>query len=231
MGVGFAIPSDMASHVMHSIIDKGFVTRGWLGAMIQDLNDELAKSFGYESKEGVLIGDVVADGPAAKAGLKAGDIVTKYNDQPVRSANELRNAVAATAPESNAKLQIFRDGERKSLTVRINQLDQEKVSALKIGGESANELGIRVETLTSDRASQLGADANSKGVVVTEVDDGSLAARVGIERGDIVVAVGNESTSTVEEFRKAIRKQDLKNGIRLQLMREGMKRFVFIRSE
>jgi serine protease Do len=199
--------------------------------MIQDLNDELAKSFGYESNEGVLIGDVVADGPAAKAGLEAGDIVTKYNDQSVRSANELRNAVAATAPETNAKLEIFRGGERKSLTVRINQLDQEKVSALKIGGESANELGIRVETLTSDRASQLGADANSKGVVVTEVDDGRLAARVGIERGDIVVAVGNESTSTVEEFRKAIRKQDLKNGIRLQLMREGMKRFVFIRSE
>jgi serine protease Do len=231
MGVGFAIPSDMASHVMHSIIDKGFVTRGWLGAMIQDLNDELAKSFGYESNEGVLIGDVVADGPAAKAGLVAGDIVTKYNNQSVRSANELRNAVAATAPETNAKLEIFRDGKPKSLTVRIAQLDQEKTTASKGGGERANEIGIRVETLTPERASQLGADAHSKGVVVTQVDDGSLAARVGIERGDVVVAVGNESTSTAEEFRKAMDKQDLKNGIRLQLMREGMKRFVFIRSE
>lgn len=123
MGVGFAIPSEMAGRVMHSIIDKGFVTRGWLGAMIQDLSEELAESFKFESTEGVLIGDVVAESPAANAGLKSGDIVTKYNGQAVETANELRNAVAATAPDTDATLEIFRDGERKTLKVRIAQLD------------------------------------------------------------------------------------------------------------
>lgn len=231
MGVGFAIPSEMASHVMHGIIDKGFVTRGWLGAMIQDLSEDLAKSFHFDSTDGVLIGDVVPDSPADKAGLKAGDIVTKYNGQSVESANELRNAVAGTAPDTDAKLEVFRDGEHKSLTVRIAQLDQDRVVALTKGGESANELGMTVEPLTPERAGQLGADTDDAGVVVTKVDEGSFAARIEIERGDIVLAVGDEAVRNIDEFKNAMAKQELKRGIRLQLMRDGMKRFVFLRSQ
>jgi serine protease Do len=233
MGVGFAIPSEMASQVMQGIRDKGFVTRGWLGAMIQDLTTELAESFNYDSTEGVLIGDVVEGAPAAKAGLKAGDIVTKYNGETVETANELRNAVAATAPGTNAKLEIFRDGRRASIAVRIDQLDQEKVAAARgrSARESANELGVSVETLSPQLASQLGAEEGTEGVVVTEVESGSAAARIGIEPGDIVISIGDEPTGNVDEFRDAVKRQDLSTGIRMQVMRDGAKRFVFLRSQ
>jgi serine protease Do len=231
MGVGFAIPSEMAGHVMHSIIDKGFVTRGYLGAMIQDLSEELAKSFNFDSTNGVLIGDVMADSPAAKAGLKSGDIVTKFNGQGVETANELRNAVAATAPDHEVSLEIFRDGERKTIKVNVGQLDEDKVAAAVSGRDSASDLGMTVETLTPQLASQLGLENGAKGVAVTKVDPGSMAARVGIARGDIVVTVGDEEISDVKQFREAMSQQSLKDGIRLQVMRDGIKRFVFVRSE
>jgi serine protease Do len=231
MGVGFAIPTEMASHVMHGIIDKGFVTRGWLGAMIQDLDENLAESFKFNSTDGVLIGDVVSDGPAEKAGLKAGDIVIKFNGQVVESANELRNAVAATAPNTDAEFEIFRDGERMSVTVRIAQLDAQKVASLSGRGEAASELGMSVATLTPERAAQLGAEGDTQGVIVTDVEEGSLASRVGIQPGDIVVTIGDEATTNVNQFREAVSKQDLKEGVRLQLMRDGVKRFVFVRGQ
>jgi serine protease Do len=231
MGVGFAIPSEMAGHVMHSIIDKGFVTRGYLGAMIQDLSEELAKSFKFESTNGVLVGDVMADSPAAKGGLKSGDIVTKYNGQPVETANELRNAVAATAPEKEVSLEIFRDGERKTIKLNVGQLDEDKLATAVSGRDSASDLGITVETLTPQLASQLRLENGAKGVAVTKVEPGSLAARVGIERGDIVVTVGDEEISDAKHFREAMSQQNLKDGIRLQVMRDGIKRFVFVRSE
>ncbi len=104
-GIGFAIPSNMARHVLDSIIDNGSVTRGYLGALIQDLSEDLAKSFDYDSTDGVLIGDVVNNGPAAKGGLKAGDIVVEFNGHKAASANQFRNAVAATAPRSSFGLE------------------------------------------------------------------------------------------------------------------------------
>jgi serine protease Do len=231
MGVGFAIPSELAGHVMRSIIDQGFVTRGWLGAMIQDLSEELAKSFNFDSTDGVLIGDVMADGPAAKAGLKAGDIVVKYNDQAVESANELRNAVAATAPGTEATLEVFRDGQRTTVTVDIGKLDQDKVAAVTGGGQSATDLGMTVESLTPQLASQLNIKDGTQGVVVTQVEPGSMAARVGIERGDVLVTIGGRQITDTSQFREAMKEQNLKEGIRLQVMREGIKRFVFVRSE
>jgi serine protease Do len=175
MGVGFAIPSEMAGHVMRGIIDKGFVTRGWLGAAIRDLSEALAESFEYDSTDGVLIDDVVAESPADKAGLKAGDIVTSFNGQTVESANELRNAVAATAPGSEVNLDIVRRGERKTLTVNVAQLNEDKLAAATGGRESSNNLGMTVEDLTPSRASQLGIN-DVQGVVVTEIESNGMAA-------------------------------------------------------
>jgi serine protease Do len=232
MGVGFAIPSEMAQYAMESIIDKGFVSRGYLGAMIQDLSEELARSFNYESTRGVLIGDVVEDSPAHEAGLKSGDIVVEYNGQSMESANELRNAVASTEPGSRATMEIFRDGQRRTLNVDIAQLDQDKVAATLGGttGESASDLGMTVEALTPQMASQLGLEG-ATGVVVSQVEPGSLAAQVGLERGDLVVSVGDQEIQSVSDFQEAMSKQDIKQGVRFQVMREGVKRFLFIRSQ
>lgn len=234
MGVGFAIPSEMAGHVMQSIIDQGHVTRGWLGAMIQDLSEEMADSFNYDSTDGVLIGDVMKDGPAAKAGLQAGDIVIELNGSKVESANELRNMVASTAPGTDANLVVFRGGEQINLTVKIEQLNTEKV-ALATGrteqNEEVSDLGVTVETLTPQLASQLGADDNLSGIVVTQVEPGSLANRIGLQQGDIIVALGEESMDNVTKFKEATRDLNLEEGVRLQIVRGGIKRFVFIKSQ
>jgi serine protease Do len=228
MGIGFAIPSNMARDVMESIIDDGQVQRGYLGALIQDLDEDMARSFGFDSTSGVLIGDVVPDGPADKAGLRAGDIVVEYNGQPVRKAARFRNAVAATDPETEAELVVFRDGQRKTLKVRIGLLESRFAGG--VGSESALDLGMTVQTLTPELARKAGIDEDEKGVIVTAVEPGGMAGRVGIRPGDVVVSVGSSSITDISDFRDAIKVEDLSNGIRMQVKREGARRFVFMKS-
>ena len=237
MGIGFAIPSNMARQIMDSIIATGQVERGWLGAIIQDLTKDLASSFGYDSTDGVLIGDVVSGGPADKAGLQAGDIVLEYNGKPVADAAQFRNAVAATDPNSEAEIVVFRDGQRKTLQVQIGLLD-EQVAARGPGvpgggGAPAESLewGMNVKTLTPELARQAGVDENQSGVVVTEVAPGSIAAEAGLRPGDVIVSVGGAPVANVSAFREAIDEAELEKGVRLQVNRQGMRRFVVIKSE
>ncbi len=233
MGIGFAIPSNMARTVKDAILRDGEVQRGLLGAVIQDLTPELAESFNYDSTDGVLVGDVVEDGPAQKAGLKAGDIVTSYGGKPMRSANQLRNTVAATAPGTNIELGIVRSGDAKTLSVKIGELDSSTAQAAGPStpeGHASRELGLSVATLTPQLASRLGIDEDARGAVVTEVEQGSLAARVGIETGDLVVAIGNQPIESSDDFRSALEDQSLEQGLRLKLERDGVSRFVFLKS-
>ncbi len=228
MGVGFAIPSNMARTIMENIIDDGRVERGWLGAMIQDLSQELAESFNFHSTDGVLIGDVVPDGPADNAGLRAGDIVTKFKGKPVRKMSQLRNAVASTAPETEAEVEIFRDGKKMTRTVTIGLLEGRYVAGG--GTPSAFDLGMTVQTLTPEMAEQAGFERDEQGVIVTQVESGSLAARVGIRPGDLIVAVGTARIGDLGDFREAMQESDVRRGIRMQVKREGVQRFVFLKS-
>jgi serine protease Do len=228
MGVGFAIPSNMARTVMESIIDDGQVQRGYLGAVIQDLDADMARSFGFDSTSGVLIGDVLPDGPADKAGLRAGDIVVEYNGEPVYKAARFRNAVAATDPETDAELTVFRDGKRRNLKVTIGLLESR--FAAGVGSESALDLGMTVQTLTLELARKAGIEEGEKGVIVTAVEPGGLAARVGIRPGDLVVSVGSTDITDISDFRDAVKAEDLSPGIRMQVKRDGVRRFVFMRS-
>ena len=228
MGVGFAIPSNMARTIMDAIIENGRVERGWLGAMIQDLSEEMAQSFDFHSTEGVLVGDVVPDGPADKAGIRAGDIITKFNGRPVRKAAQLRNAVASTGPDTEARLELFRDGRARSLTVTIGLLESQFVAGK--GTQSALDLGMTVQTLTPELAREAGFDEDEKGVVVTQVEPGSLSSRVGIRPGDLIVAVGTARIDDLADFREAMKEEDVERGIRMQVKREGFQRFVFLKS-
>ncbi|MHB8954012.1 MAG: DegQ family serine endoprotease [Pirellulaceae bacterium] len=231
-GVGFSIPSNMARYVMESIINKGGVTRGYLGAVIQDLTEDLARSFGYDSNEGVLISSVVPDGPAAKAGLQEGDIVTRVNDKKVSGATELRNAIAATEPNSQVALEIHRAGTPQTVNVTIGKLegDQIAMGAGASDGAEVEQLGMKVEDLTPELMRQLGVESNQRGVVVTQVDPTSLAARVGIRPGDLVVAVGQKAIEAVSDFRESTRNYDPQAGIRMQIQRDGVRRYIFLRS-
>jgi serine protease Do len=197
--------------------------------MIQDLTPELAASFGFEGTEGVLIGDVIADGPADKAGLKPGDIVTKFNGRPASSANQLRNTVAGTAPNTRVTLEVFRDGRSRTLNVTIGELADDVASSSGGRVESSTDLGMTVQPLTRELAQRLGIERQT-GVVVTDVEVRSVAANGGIRPGDVIIAVGNKPIANLADYRAATEEADLSAGIRLQILREGSRVFIFLRS-
>jgi serine protease Do len=229
-GVGFAIPSNMASSIMDAILKDGRVQRGRLGALIQDLTEDLAKSFHYDSTKGVLIGDVVADSPAAKSGLKSRDIVIEYNGKPMENANQLRMAVASTPPGTSTELTIFRDGQRQKLKVTTDELTDETASVgARVAEESAADFGITVQTLTPEMADQLGHKEDQQGVVITSVDPTSLAARTGLRQRDLIVDVDNNPVRNIRDFREAMSKADTAKGVRLEVIRDGSRRFVFLK--
>jgi serine protease Do len=226
-GVGFAIPVNMVKQVMDAIVEDGKVVRGWLGASIQNLTQDLADSFGFEGTDGVLIGDVVSDGPGDKGGLEAGDIVVRFAGKSVDDMNQLRNRVAATKPGKKVEVEVFRDGKRKKLDIEIGELESQAFFARGLAGPE--DLGMQLQNITPDLAARLRLQADEQGVVVTQVEPASVAEKSGIRPGDIVIAVGSDRVTSLSEFREALAKHDLEKGVRLRLKTEGMQRFVFLK--
>ncbi len=229
-GVGFAIPINMAKRIKDSLVEHGRVDRGYLGAMIQNLTKDLAKSFKYKGDKGVLIGDVTKDGPAEKAGLKSGDIVTKIDGKVMENASQLRNTVAATAPDTKVKVEVYRDGKRRTVEVKIGLLDDKVIVSQSGDASSSTDLGLTVRTLTPQLAEELGQAKGATGVVVTEVEPGGLAATAGLRLKDVIVSVNGDTVKDAKDFREALKKHDLKEGIRLQVKSDGFSRFVFLRT-
>jgi serine protease Do len=227
MGIGFAIPSNMAQSVMRSLIEKGHVVRGWLGLGIQNLTEGLAKSFGYGSTDGILVSQVTPDSPADKAGLLEGDIITHYDGERMENMRELRSQVAETEPGTRVELKIFREGAEKMITVGIGELKAERqVSSEKIHPN----LGMKVQTLTEPLARQLGYE-QARGVVVSALDPLGLAARAGLRLRDVIVKVNGTNIKDGRHFWQVIEKHDLKKGVRFTLQREGQKLFVFLQED
>lgn len=227
MGIGFAIPINMAKSIMDSLIESGQVVRGWLGVAIQDLDEGLAESFGYDGTDGVLIGDVTKGGPAEKAGLQQGDIVVRFNGRDVPDSHRLRSAVAATKPGEKVPVEIFRNGRRQTIIVEIGELETALASAQ--GTEASVDLGMTVKNLTPEVARELGYE-QTEGVIVTAVEPLGLAARAGISVKDLIISVQGQSVRNVTEFRQQIAKQDLEKGIRLVIQSGAIQRFVFLRT-
>ena len=231
-GIGFAIPTNMAKRVMDSIVKYGQVSRGFLGAAIQDLTPELASSFGITNfnGNGVLVGDVVIAGPAAKAGIVPGDIVTQYDRRPLRSASQLRNRVAATMPDTNVEIEVLRNGQPQTITVTIGKLESKVADTSPAMADDivTNRLGLRVEPLRDEFQEQLNVEPDS-GVVVTAVAPGMLAHQAGLKPGDVIGSVGARETRSLDEFRVSMEESDLAQGIRLRVQRGGMNRFVVLK--
>lgn len=225
-GIGFAIPINMAGTIMKSLMKEGRVDRGWLGVLIQNLDENLSKSFGHSGTQGVLIGDVTKDGPAEKAGLKPGDILLRFGGTEVRDVNHLRNLVAATAPGTSVAVEVVRERKKETLAVKVGQLEG-NVSVAKNEDES-EKLGLTVRALTPDIVRQLGLD-EKEGVAVVAVAPGSAAADAGLRPGDVIVAVNGENVTDVASFRTASRKRNLKEGIRMRVRSKGATRFVFLK--
>ncbi|MGI9331678.1 MAG: DegQ family serine endoprotease [Gammaproteobacteria bacterium] len=202
MGVGFAIPINLAKAIADQLVEEGEVTRGYLGIVIQPLTPDLAKSFGLTDTRGILIASVSEGSPAAAAGLRQGDVIVAYRGEPVSDIGGFRNRVAFTRPGAREALTIIRDGGRQEVTVTIGRQTGEERTAQ--GSAQATEtLGLTVRTLTSELAEQFGAEAG-QGVVVTQVTPGSIAAQAGIGPGAVIVQVNRKPVSTAVQFKQAV---------------------------
>lgn len=229
MGVGFAIPSNMAKTVMESLITHGKVVRGWLGVGIQNITEELGKSFGYSGMDGALVGQVSDGSPADKAGLKQGDIIISYGADAVKNMNDLRNRVAATTPGSSVKMKIFRDGIEKDVSVQIEELQNQPEEEKEVTKQLESEIGVSVNALSPELAARLKTRKN-RGVVITRVVPGSIGERAGLSTKDIIASVNGKIISSEKEFNGAVTKEALKKGIRIVVETDGMERFVFLTS-
>jgi serine protease Do len=228
-GIGFAIPVTMAKRIMDSLIADGRVQRGWLGVIIQDLDPGMAKSFGYEDGKGVLIGDVKAGGPAAKAGMEGGDILARYGGELVRDVNHLRNLVAGTQPRSLISMDVFRDGKWLTLKVRIGEMEARRPVVMG-ASEGDGKLGLRIEPMTDEAARRLGLQ-RSRGVLVAAVKSGSPAEKAGVKTSDAILSVNGTRVNSLEEFKQALSKNDLKEGVRFRLRsKDGVIRYVFLKA-
>ena len=218
-GLSFAIPIDVAVSVQEQIVKYGRVQRGRLGVSIQEVNQSLAESFGLSKPTGALVSSVENDSPAAKAGLEPGDVIMSLNGKEIQSSNELPPLVAAIRPGDNAKMQIWRKGGMREITVKVGGVKEEKAVSAESKETAQNKLGLALRALTPEERRQL----DGKGGLLVENVSGA-AARAGIRPGDVVLSVNGETVTTVEQLRAQVAKASKR--VALLIQRRDAKLFV-----
>ncbi len=234
-GIGFAIPVNMARGVTEQILKKGKVVRSWLGIIPQDVTQENAKFFGLEQPKGVIVSQVEPNSPAARAGLKQGDVLLDMNGQPIQDVNTFRLKVSMMAPGTDLRLRVLRNGAQQDVTAHLEEMPANQAQRGAGGGQGGGAEGgalegLSVDTLTPDIAQDLKLPPGTKGVVVTAVDPGSTASDAGIARGDVIQEVNRKRVTNVDEFAAAIR-QAGKNPVLLLINRGGVTQYVTITPE
>ena len=231
-GIGFAIPINMAKHVMDEILKHGKVVRGYIGVGIQEVTPDLAKAFNVPPEKGALVGNVEADSPGAKAGLQRGDVITSLDGQPISGPNDLRLRVGAMTPGTAVHLKVNRNGESRDVSLTLGEAPAGKGAANAAAGslENGPMRDVQVDELTANIRQQLGLNSQVKGVVVTVVPDGSPAADAGLQRGDVIEQVNRQPVNTVADYQRLIR-QAGKQAIVLLVNRGGNTTFVVVEPE
>jgi Do/DeqQ family serine protease len=208
IGIGFAIPANMARHVMDGLRKDGRVHRSQLGVTVQPVTSDMAESLGLKQPGGAIVSSV-ADGSAAeRAGVKRGDVIKSFNGQPVQDFNSLRNRVADAAPGSTATLGIVRDGKEQTLSVKLAEAEAAKSAREDVGSSSDDKaaLGVAAAPLTPEVATRSGLPRDAKGVVVQQVNPDSRAAEAGLQPGDVILEVNRQVVTSVDDLRSAVRK-------------------------
>jgi serine protease Do len=226
MGIGFAIPINMAVQIKDQLVEHGKVLRSVLGIYIQEVDEDLAKSFGLKESGGILISQIMDDSAAAEAGLHEGDIVVELNGEKVGKVNAFRNRVASTPPNSKISLRIFRDGKYKTISAITKEMEGSSVVE-EVEPTLFDKLGISVENLDGEAARRLGYE-NEEGILVTAVEQGSPGWRAGLKPGQIIASVNRESIKNVREFKKKLGKADGTNKILLLVADGRSSRFIVV---
>ncbi len=231
IGLGFAIPSNMARNVMDQLIKTGSVRRAKLGVTVQGITADLASTLGLPSSNGALVSNVEDGSPAARAGIKQGDVITQYNGKAVVDSNQLRNEISSTTPGSTVSLQLLRDGRTETVKATLDELSSKKARA-ESNGESRGEgkFGMSVQPLTPDLAEQLGVPRSTQGVLVSDLDPSGIAADSGLQEGDVIVKVDGKPVTSVEALKSALDRKDQKASL-LLINRKGSSFFVTLRAD
>lgn len=226
VGIGFAIPINLAKTILPQLEATGHVTRGWLGVSLQPLTPELAKALQLPKEEGALVAQVLPDSPGAKAGLRAGDVIVAYEGRAIAKAGDLPRLVADTPIGQTVTVQVLRDGKPLSVTALIAQVPEPQQRA-EAATPARERLGLAVQPLTPALAKQLGVP-DTAGLVVAEVKDGSPAAEAGIQPGDVIVQVNRKPVRTVVDLRQALAAQKAGEPTLFQLHRKDASLYVAV---
>jgi serine protease Do len=220
-GIGFAIPASMAKDVIAQLREGKSVKRGWLGVTIQDIDENTAKALGLGNTKGSLVTSVIEGEPAAKAGVKTGDVITAVGDEAVEDSNQLLRRVAALKPGETTKLSVWRKGSTLALSVTLGQRDSKKLAQNQQNNDeegtddqagATSVIGLSVRAVTPQEAKALGMD-KPQGVLITEVTDGSAAEQADVRPGDVVLEVNQHPVSSPDEFKKAVDEDGKKKGV------------------
>ncbi|WP_165672768.1 DegQ family serine endoprotease [Metapseudomonas otitidis] len=226
MGLSFAIPIDVAMSVADQLKASGKVNRGWLGVVIQEVNKDLAESFGLDKPAGALVAQVLEDGPAAKGGLQVGDVILSMNGQPIVMSADLPHLVGALKPGTKIDLGIVRDGNRKNLSLSIGALPedgQELAAGESSGAErSSNRLGVLVAGLSGEQQKALDIKG---GVVIREIQEGP-AALMGLRPGDVITHLNNQAIDSVQTFAKVAKELPKNRSVSMRVLRQGRASFI-----
>ena len=228
MGIGFSIPSNMVRLVMDSLIEDGRVDRGLLGVLIQNLDEGMARSFGYEGTDGALVSHVNAGSPAEEAGIRPGDIILEFDGVAIDDVDRLRFEVAAREPGTEVEVRFLRDGVQQTVQAVIDRLGSES-EPVPGRRRSAERLGLETRRMTSDLARRLQLSDSEGGVVVSRVEPLSPASRAGIRVNDVLRSVDGEPVDDPQQLERILADVDLKTGVRVAILREGTQRYLFLR--
>ena len=235
IGIGFAIPANMARNVMEQLRTKGKVTRSQLGVTVQTVTSDLADSLGLKQAHGAIVSSVAPDSAAERAGVKRGDVIESFNGQAVHDTNTLRNRVAAAGPGSTAELVIVRDGSEKKLSVKLDEANPEKLARSRgdrdddsAAPDDKAALGVSVAPLTPELRDRTRASKDVQGLVVQDVNPDGRAAAAGIQPGDIIQEVNRQPVKSIDDLRSALKKTTDRPTL-LLVNRQGNDIFVTVR--
>ena len=230
-GIGFAIPINMAKALLPELVEKGRVTRGYIGVTIQDVTEELAKSLGLKNSNGALVNDVVRGDPADKAGVKRGDVIVAFDGKEIRASHDLPSVVAATDRDKEVPLRIVRDGREMTVMLKVGTMKADDAETTASGKKAVPEemWGLRLQDITPELARILGF--KGEGVVVTGVAVGSPAEEAAIERGDIILEVNRQPVKNLEDLKEKMKKQSKKEEWLLLIQRGKANTYIVLKVE
>lgn len=230
MGIGLSIPSKMAQNVIDQIVDSGIVKRAYLGIILQPVDKELCDALGMDKQEGILISDVVKDSPASQAGLQAGDIITHFNDKPVKNVSKFRNEIAMMNPDTKVSLRILRGNKPMKITVTLGSQKEGEV----ISAEVIQKIGLEIDNLSPELAAKLGYSSDINGVVIMKVKPGSPGAMAGLRNGYLITGVAvnwnnQKPVRNTAEFEEALKEIGDKKHIILIVRHQNFQRYYTIK--